>query len=166
MIYSDTHTIFFSPRGTKTSLEDDFEGRGVPLTQFGKALDALGIQAVRAGSPQAKGRVERLWETLQLRLPVELRVAGITTIKEANIFLAKFAKELSRQFGVVPLSSENAFLPAPSKDILRYILCARESRVVAGGSVISWKGGKWMAKDKGGRRKLLRKGAKFEVLYP
>lgn len=163
-IYSDAHTIFFSPLGAKTSLEDDFEGRSVPLTQFGKALDTLGIQAIKAGSPQAKGRIERLWRTLQLRLPVELRLAGITTIEEANIFLTKFAKELSERFGVVPSSAENAFLPAPSGDILRYVLCTRENRVVAGGSVISWKSKKWMAEGKGGNKKLLRKGAKVEVL--
>lgn len=163
-IYSDAHTIFFSPLGAKTSLEDDFEGRSVPLTQFGKALDTLGIQAIKAGSPQAKGRIERLWGTLQLRLPVELRLAGITTREEANAFLVKFAKELSERFGVVPSSAENAFLPAPSEDILRYVLCGRENRVVAGGSIVSWKSKKWMAEDKGGKKKLLRKGAKVEVL--
>lgn len=77
-LYSDGHTIFFSPKKDKLTIEQELAGEQVSLTQFGRALDQLGIIHIHARSPQAKGRIERLWETLQSRLVVELRVAGIS----------------------------------------------------------------------------------------
>ena len=70
------------------------------MRQFGKALDILCIQPIRASSPQAKGRVERLWGTLQKRLPVDMRVAGIRTIEEANRFLVEYIHRHNTRFAV------------------------------------------------------------------
>jgi hypothetical protein len=80
--------------------EEELEGKTVALTQFGKALEILGIQPIRASSPQAKGRVERLWGTLQKRLPVEMRVGGVKSIEEANRFLAGYIERHNCHFGV------------------------------------------------------------------
>jgi hypothetical protein len=90
ILYSDAHTIFFSPKSGKLSLEEQLNGCTVALTQFGKALDILNILPLKASSAQAKGRVERLWGTLQHRLVVDMRLAGVSTIEEANAFLATY----------------------------------------------------------------------------
>jgi transposase len=149
-IYMDGHTIFFS--NGKLSIEDELEGRKLSLTQFGKALETLCIQPIHALSPQAKGRVERLWGTLQHRLPVDLRVAGIKTIEEANNFLSGYVAKHDKKFAVMPEGVEYAFLPAPTADKLNYILCGREDRKATGDSSISWKGEKLVA-EKSGKEK-------------
>ena len=82
-MYSDRHTIFRSPLTDKKAEA----GEEANLTQFGRALAELGVNIIHAHSPQAKGRIERLWDTLQSRLPVEFRIRGITAVEEANIFL-------------------------------------------------------------------------------
>ena len=125
IIYSDAHTIFFSPKSGKLSAKEELKGYTVALTQFGKALDILNTQPLKVSSAQAKGRVERLWGTLQHRLVVDMRLAGITTIEEANAFLATYPDKHNARFAVEPERKEMAFLPAPSPDDLPYILCKR-----------------------------------------
>ena len=164
IIYSDAHTIFFSPRSGKLSAEEELNGCTVALTQFGKALDILGTQPLKASSAQAKGRVERLWGTLQHRLVVDMRLAGISSMEEANAFLATYPEKHNERFAVEPERVESAFLPAPSPDDLPYILCKRTFRKASGDSTISWKGRKLLLLDKKLRQKLLRRGAAVEVL--
>ena len=72
-VYSDKHTIFRSPKTGKLTVEEEINGKTVNLTQFGRAMYELGVDILYANSPEAKGRVERLWETLQSRLPVEFK---------------------------------------------------------------------------------------------
>jgi len=86
-LYSDNHTIFRSPKEDKLTTEELLLGKEERLTQFGRAMDELGVNIIFAKSAQAKGRVERMWETLQSRLPVELALDGIKTIAEANDYL-------------------------------------------------------------------------------
>lgn len=136
-IYSDRHTIFFSPNKDKLSIEDELAGKKVPLTQFGQALSELGISHIPALSPQAKGRVERLWGTLQGRLLIELRIAGISTIDEANAFLPGFISRFNERFAVDPEQSQSAFRPSIDKD-LDLILCRKDSRKASSGSTISY----------------------------
>ena len=102
-VYSDAHTIFFSPKEAELSAEEEDAGLKRPLTQFGRVLHTLGIQPIKACSPQAKGRIERLWGTLQRRLPVDFRLAGITTLEKVNEFLLGYAKKLSEQFGTAKI---------------------------------------------------------------
>ena len=83
-IYLDKHTTYKSTE--KLSIEDELNGKE-PLSQFGRALKELGVKVIYANSPQAKGRVERLFETLQDRLVKELRLKGVKTKEEANVFL-------------------------------------------------------------------------------
>jgi len=164
ILYSDAHTIFFSPKSGKLSVEEELKGCTVALTQFGKALDILNTQPLKASSAQAKGRVERLWGTLQHRLVVDMRLAGIASIEEANAFLATYPDKHNARFAVEPEREESAFLPAPSPDDLPYILCKRAFRKASGDSTISWKGKKLMLLDEKHRQKLLKRGSAIEVL--
>jgi len=91
-IYHDKHTIFRSPKREKLSIEEELLGMEKPLTQFGRAMKELGIIQVFADTPQAKGRVERCFETLQDRLVQELKLEGIKEMEKANEFLKDFIK--------------------------------------------------------------------------
>ena len=163
-LYMDGHTIFFSPNDGKLTEEEELEGKTVALTQFGKALDILGVQPIRASSPQAKGRVERLWGTLQKRLPVDMRVSGVRSIEEANRFLVEYIQCHNKRFAVEALDEESAFLPGPPEELVRFILCIREKRKTAGDSSISWKGGKYIIEEKRGEQKLFRRGTPVSIL--
>jgi transposase len=115
MIYQDRHGALHR-NDAHWSLEEQLAGRQEP-TQVGLALEALRIQSISALSPQAKGRVERLFATLQDRLMAELRLKGIVTIEEANRFLqSTFLKDFNRRFAVRPRESQKAWREVP-KDL-------------------------------------------------
>jgi transposase len=98
-------------------------------THFGRLLRELGIGFIAAGSPQAKGRIERLWQTLQDRLVSELRLRGIATLEAANAFLAAFLADFNRRFTHAPADATAAWRPAP-RDFAALLSC-RYTRVVA-----------------------------------
>ena len=98
-------------------------------THFGRLLRELGIGFIAAGSPQAKGRLERLWQTLQDRLVSELRLRGISTIEAANGFLPAFLADFNRRFTHAPADTTAAWRPAP-RDLAALLSC-RYTRVVA-----------------------------------
>jgi len=97
-VYVDRHTIFKAPSNTKLTIYDELEGKTLAYTQFSRAMQELSVGMVYAYSPQAKGRIERLWETLQDRLVLELRLAGIKSVGEANAFLPGFIKRFNARF--------------------------------------------------------------------
>ncbi len=99
-IYSDRHGIIWRGRHVAT-LAEQFSGR-TARTQLGRALEAAGIAWIAARSPQAKGRVERLWGTLEDRLEIELRLAGAATREEANSVLAAYLPRHNARFEVPP----------------------------------------------------------------
>ena len=137
-IYADRHAIFLSRNAGKLSLEDQLGGKVVNDTQFGRAMSEFGITLIPARSPQAKGRVERLWETLQSRLPVEFALANITTIDQANSYLVSYIALFNQQFSVEPVSPESAFRPVPSNLDPDTILCVKMARVLDSGRVFSF----------------------------
>ena len=137
-LYTDRHTIFISPKTDKLSVEEELAGKVVPLTQFGRAISELGIGHIAALSPQAKGRVERLWQTLQGRLVIELRLAGISTIEDANAFLPGFISRFNERFAVEPADPQSAFRSSPSPDVLDQIICVKEPRKASAGSTIAF----------------------------
>ena len=110
-LYMDRHGIFQRHDAAGTVAEE-LRGRQDP-TQVGRALAALGIEAIYALSPQAKGRIERLWGTLQDRLVAELRLAGITTVLAANAFLPGFTTRFNARFGRPAADSVPAWRPVP-----------------------------------------------------
>ncbi len=109
------------------TLEEELAGTQAP-THLGRALQDLGIGYIQAHSPQAKGRIERLWGTLQDRLVSELRLAGIASLEAANAFLPPFITAFNRRFARAPLDPRPVWRrPPPDLDLL---LSCRYSRVV------------------------------------
>lgn len=136
-LYSDRHMIFTSPK--EATIEEQLRGIE-PLTQFGRAMDELGTGIINAHSPQAKGRIERLWNTLQDRLVVEMRLAGISTLDEANRFLVKYTVKHNRQFMVKPASDSSSFRPLPEDIDLDAVFSIKEQRTVAHDSTVKLHG--------------------------
>jgi len=148
-VYVDRHTIFKAPSNAKLTIYDELEGKTFAYTQFSRAMRELSVGIIYAYSPQAKGRIERLWETLQDRLTLELRLAGIKSIKEANAFLPGFIKRFNARFAVVPREPQSAYRPLPvcvqrtgrEEHInIDYILCRKETRKASQGSTFSFGG--------------------------
>lgn len=136
-LYSDRHTIFHSPK-EPTIVEQINNVR--PLTQFGRAMEEMGITIIKAWSAPAKGRVENQWKTFQDRLVVELRLAGARTREEANRVLEWFLKDYNRRFCVAARKQEPVFRPSPSPSKMDRILCLKETRTVAKDHTISFEG--------------------------
>ena len=107
-------------------------------TQFGRALQQLGITFIAAQSPQAKGRVERLWGVLQDRLTSELRLAGASDLRSANLILQPFITDYNRRFARTARQTDLAWRPAP--DNLDRICCFVHERVVGNDNVVQWEG--------------------------
>jgi len=139
-IYVDRHTIFKAPSNTKLTIYDELEGKTFAYTQFSRAMQELSVGIIYAYSPQAKGRIERLWGTLQDRLVLELRLAGIKSIKEANSFLPGFIKRFNAHFAVVPRDPQSAYRPLGEDINIDYILCRKETRKASQGSTFSFGG--------------------------
>ena len=107
-VYTDSHGIFVR-NDAHWTLAEQLQGFQEP-TQVGRALQGLGIHHLVAESPQAKGRIERLWNTFQDRLVAELRLAGITTMAAANVFLTTtFLPAFTAQFAVPPAVAAPAY---------------------------------------------------------
>jgi transposase len=136
-LYADRHGIFQINR-EPTIIEQLNNQR--PLTQFGRAMEELGIQVLKAWSPQAKGRIERLWGTLQDRLVVELRLAKVKTREKANQVLKQFLIEFNQRFTVKAKRSESLFKKPPPTIQLDRILCLKENRIVNNDHTISFEG--------------------------
>jgi transposase len=139
-VYVDRHTIFKAPSNARLTIYDELEGKTLAYTQFSRAMQELSVGMIYAYSPQAKGRIERLWGTLQDRLALELRLAGIKSIKEANAFLPGFIKRLNAHFAVVPREPQSAYRPLGEDINLDYILCRKGTRKACHGSIFSFGG--------------------------
>jgi hypothetical protein len=121
-LYSDKHGIF------RVNAKDAAAGAGI--TQFGRALIALNIDIICANSPQAKGRIERAFGTLQDRMVKELRLTGISTIAAANAWLPGFIDIYNARFGRQALNAKDLHRPLTKADDLDEILAWREVRMV------------------------------------
>ena len=126
-LYGDRFGVFVrnDPHWT---LEEELRGTQDP-THFGRILQELGIGYIPAHSPQAKGRIERFWQTLQDRLVSELRLRGIGTVEAANAFLPAFLADLNPRFARAPADPAAAWRPAP-RDLAAVLSC-RYTRTVA-----------------------------------
>ena len=136
-IYSDQHTIFRSPKELPEG--EKAEGKEAPLSNFGMGLAELGLHQIFALTPQAKGRIERLWNTFQDRLTAELRLAGIRNIEEANHFLPRFLARYNARFAVE--ARENPVYVALDREIdFNLLFAQRDTRKTDSGGVISYGG--------------------------
>jgi transposase len=147
-VYRDRHGIFeTSDRGLRT-LEEQLADQRLP-TQVGRAFAELDIRSIAARSPQAKGRVERAWGTLQDRLVAELALAGVDDRDGANALLARFLARFNSRFAVPAQNPEPAWRPVPDGIRIDRVCCLRYRRRVAsdgtvraGASVFQLPGGR------------------------
>jgi len=137
-IYADRHAIFRSTKADKLSVEDQLAGKVANDTQFGRAMKEFGINIIAARSPQAKGKIERLWATLQSRLTVALKIAGITTIAQANEFLPSFIASFNKKFAVVPADHISAYRPVSDSSLITHALCVKQTRIIDNGCIFSF----------------------------
>ena len=154
--YSDRHGIF-----TKHDPED------AAPTQFQRATQALSIETIQALTPQAKGRVERLFQTLQDRLVKALRLAQISTRDDANAFLPTYLAQHNARFAVTAAESENAHLPYDGNAILLARICAHhEQRILSKDLVLSFRRQRYILQTGGRIRYDLRRQSVTVVSYP
>lgn len=133
-VYSDRHSIF-SRNDDHWTREEQLRGRQDP-TQVARALEHLGVELILARSPQAKGRIERAWQTFQDRLISELRAAGAASVQEAQAVLDRFVPDYNRRFAKPPAEPGRAFrLPGPGLNLDR-VFCIRHERVVANDNTV------------------------------
>jgi hypothetical protein len=139
--YTDKNSIF---RSSAAALPQE-QLRGAKVrSQFGRALEELGIEWIAAHSPQAKGRIERLFETLQDRLVKEMPLAGIDHLAAANHFLeTRFLPQWEERFTVAPRHPRNAHRPLHTQLRLEEILSVRVARQVADDHTVRWEGTRW-----------------------
>ena len=130
---TDNRTVFEYKKLKNPSDEKD------TFTQFGYACHQLGIELITSSTPQVKGRVERLFQTLQSRLIVELRLAGIKNVQEANEFLPSFILNFNKRFSVPSNYTTSVFVKQLSQEKINYILAVISNRVVDNGNAIKYK---------------------------
>lgn len=147
-LYSDRHTIFRSPKTGQLTVEELIRGKTVNLTQFGRSMHELGVDMIFAKTPQAKGRIERLWVTLQSRLPVEFAKRGIKTVVEANEFLREYRFQYNQKFSVHPEGS-SLFVPLKKDLDIDEILCVKHTRKTDNAGTFSFKSRCFQILDEG-----------------
>jgi hypothetical protein len=126
-VYADKHTTYKSP--AEPTIEEQLAGQE-PMSQFERALSELGVEMIHAHSPQAKGRIERLFGTFQDRLIKEMRLAGITTMEEANRFVAGYLPIYNRRFAIRPAQAADLHRPIPKGLNLHGVLCIKAERAL------------------------------------
>ena len=149
-LYPDKYSVFFPPKKVSDhiTIEEQLNGREKSITQFGRIVEELGIEMFPASSPQAKGRIERLWETLQSRLVTEFRINNIDSIEKANKFLIDYIKKYNSQFAVPATNSKSVFLKLPRRYDLDELLCVRFERTIDNAGVFSINNSKFQIIDK------------------
>lgn len=149
-LYPDKYSVFFPPKKVNDhiTIEEQLNGREKGITQFGRIVEELGITMFPANSPQAKGRVERLWETLQSRLVTEFRINKIKTIEDANYFFPEYIKKYNSKFAVAPVNKNTMFLKLPKKYNLDELLCVRFERIIDNAGVFSINNSKFQIMDR------------------
>lgn len=144
-IYLDKHTTYRSPK--KLTLEEELKGLKAQ-SQFERACEELGIEVIHANSPQAKGRIERLFGVLQDRLVKEMRLAGTSNKEQANKFLDTYFPEYIKKFSVSPAKKEDFHMPVPDYINLDQILCIKKERRLRNDNTISFNGSLYLIEDR------------------
>lgn len=144
MFYTDRRTVFEYKKKNSPKLEND------TFTQFAYACKQLGVDLKTTSIPQAKGRVERLFKTLQSRLPVELRLAGVKTLEQANEFLATYIKKFNAQFALPLHPTTSVFEAQPSEEQIDLFLSVLTPRTVDAGHSIRFNNHRYRMLDESG----------------
>jgi len=155
---TDKRTVFTYKK--KGALSDDKD----TYTQFAYACKQLGIQLESSSIPQAKGRIERLNQTLQSRLPIEFRLAGVTDINNANEFLYHYIKEFNEKFSLPCNGIKSVFEKQPSKEKINLTLAVLTERTVDAGHAIQFEKKFYKMVDNKGMQTHYRKGTKVMLI--
>ena len=134
-VYTDCHSVFWTDR--EPTLEEQLINRK-PTTEVGRGLEELGVTLILAHSPQAKGRIERLWNTFQDRLVSELRLAKAKTAEQATVVLERYLPVHNRQFAK-PAKAQPAWTKLSALKIER-ALCFKQQRTVAKDNTVTFEG--------------------------
>jgi len=143
-VYLDKHTTYKSTG--EPTIEEQLEGVG-PLSEFERALKELGVEVIHAHSPQAKGRIERFFGTLQDRLVKEMRLRNIQTIEEANGFLDEYLAQYNERFAVVPAGPGDLHRKIPPGLDLNQILCVKADRALRNDFTVAYQGKLYQIQD-------------------
>jgi transposase len=135
-IYADRHSVFWTDR--EPTLQEQLLNKR-PTTEVGRGLEELGVRLILAGSPQAKGRIERLWGTFQDRLVSELRLAGARTKAQAQAVLERYLPEHNRKFSKPATDAIPAWRKMSSEQI-EQALCFKQQRTVAKDNTVTFEG--------------------------
>ena len=136
-VYADKHTTYQSP--APPTVDDQLAGVK-PTSQFGRALGELAVELIPAHSPQAKGRVERLFKTFQDRVIKEMRLADVSTLDAANQFLTGYLPIYNQRFAVQPAQAADLHRPRPTHRELNRILCLKTTRCLRKDFTIAYQG--------------------------
>jgi transposase len=137
LVYADRHSIFYLDR--EPTVEEQLKDI-IPRTQVGRALDELHIQYIAALKPQAKGRVERSFRTMQDRFVCELRLANVSTITQANLLLPKLINDYNKNFSISPSEALPSWFVLPSDFDPDSVFCFKETRLVKNDNTVSFHG--------------------------
>ena len=158
MFFTDRRTVFeYKQKKAPTTEEDTF-------TQFGYACKQLGVEIRTSSVPQAKGRVERLFQTLQSRLPLELRIAGITNIEQANEFLNHYVKKFNAKFALNINNTKSVFETQPTVEKINLTLAVLADRKVDCGHCVRFESKYYKPIDTDSNSTYFRKGTAALVI--
>lgn len=143
-LYFDRNSIYKTTR--QPTLDESLKGE-MPKTQFEKVLEILNVEPIYAYSPQAKGRIERLFKTFQDRLIKEMRLAGISTLDEANKFLERYLPKYNSIFSFPPANPKNLHREVPVDLELEWVFAFREERVITNDFTVSWRNRVFLIKN-------------------
>lgn len=158
LIKTDRRTVFEYKKKSAPLDEDD------TFTQYSYACSQLGIQIESCSTPEFKARVERTFGTLQSRLPIELRLAGVTTIEKANEYLNQYIDKFNKQFALCINNTKSVFDNQVEEARIDLILSVLSQRVINSGHSIKYKNRTYKTLDKNGNEIFYGKGTKCLVI--
>lgn len=158
MFYTDRRTVFEYKQSRSTKIEQD------TFTQFAYACKQLGVDIKTTSIPQAKGRVERAFQTLQQRLPIALRLAGIKELSDANVFLNSYIKKYNAKFALLVNNTKSVFEKQPNIETIHQTLAILTERTVDSGHCIKFNNTYYRTMDSRGLQTHYLKGTKGLVI--
>ncbi len=136
-VYMDNHSTYKSQ--AKLTVEEELEGKQNPLSQFERAVKEIGVWFIHAQSAPAKGRVERMFRTFQDRVIKEMRIAGISSIKEGNKFLEEYLPKYNKRFSVPAIEKADLHRRLTEDEDIDSKLCIKEERTLRNDYTVSYK---------------------------
>jgi hypothetical protein len=151
-VYLDRHTTYKSTK--KLTPEEELKGQSKSMSQFERALEELGVEVIHAYSPQAKGRIERLFGVFQDRFIKEMRLMGVKTKEEANDFLKKYLPRYNKKFRVIAAHKADVHVKLQRYFNLDKYLCVKTNRTVRNDNTISHDGRLYQLKQRAETKKV------------